>query len=357
MSLFARAVAGLCLAGGLSLLVVAQEASPAARKKAPDTPGAAEVRFADGSTVRMFLAQSAVEITTRYGKLSIPVEDIRRIEFGFRYPDGMQARIEAEVERLASTDAKVREAAARELLTFRELAYPSLKRATAGPDPDVAKRAVDVIKQLEAKVGADKLKVRDQDTVHTSEFTAVGKIEAAGFKGRTAYFGDVTVQLAEVRTIRFLAGTSGEAELVIDAARYAALSQDVWMDTEVDVSEDATLEIIASGVVDLWPMGGNYKTGPDAQPRMGTSPDGNAAGMLLGRIGEKGKVFQVGSKYNGTPSESGRLYLRIGCSPWNNASTGQYTVKINPNADGGVMPVPAAKAPGQIGLPVRPAKK
>src|SRR5437763_16364484 len=43
-----------------------------------------EVRFADGSVVKMALLESKVEIATRYGKLSVPVEDIRRIEFGFR---------------------------------------------------------------------------------------------------------------------------------------------------------------------------------------------------------------------------------------------------------------------------------
>ena len=39
--------------------------------------------------------------------------------------------------------------------------------------------------------------------------------------------------------------------------KYAALSQDVWLDTEVDVAEGATLEIAAAGIVDLWPPGGS----------------------------------------------------------------------------------------------------
>jgi hypothetical protein len=173
--------------------------------------------------------------------------------------------------------------------------------------------------------------------------------------GRTTYFGEVTVQVAEVRMIRFLAGPGAETELVVEAAKYAATSQDQWLDTEVDVAEGATLEIVASGLVDLWPQGGNYKTGPDAQPRQGTSPDGNQSGMLLGRIGERGKVFQIGTKYLGTPSETGRLYLRIACSPWNNASAGGYGVKINPNADadGGAPIVPPPIRPKR---PAGPAK-
>ena len=85
-------------------------------------------------------------------------------------------------------------------------------------------------------------------------------------------------------------------------------------------------------------------------PRMGTSPDGNPSGMLLGRIGDKGKPFQLGAKYTGTVPDAGRLYLRIACSPWNNASTGTYTVKINPNADGtGPVAPPAVPNKQKVG--------
>jgi len=63
-------------------------------------------------------------------------------------------------------------------------------------------------------------------------------------------------------------------------------------------------------------------------------------------------VFQVGAKYSGTPSDGGRLYLRIACSPWNNASTGRYAVKINPNAEGGAptAPPPRPIKPKQSGI-------
>jgi len=339
----------------IGLIASADDSPPVSKKKGADSPEAAEVRFADGSTVRMVLTQSTVEITTRYGKLSVPVSDIRRIEFGFRYPEGVQAKIEAAIGKLSSDESKVRDAATQELLGFRELAYPSLKRVAVGTDTELARRARDVSRKLEDKVGADKLKIRDLDTIHAAEFIVSGKIEAPTLSGRTTYFGEVTVQVAEVRMIRFLAGPGSEVEVVVEAAKYAATTQDQWLDTEVDVAEGATLEIVAAGQVDLWPQGGNYKTGPDGQPRQGTSPDGNPSGMLLGRIGERGKVFQIGSKYLASPGEAGRLYLRIACSPWNNPLAGGYGVKINPNADadGGPLVVPAlpVKKLKGLGLP------
>jgi len=331
---------------GLSVSAAPDEPSPPAKKKNGPAADIAEVRFVDGSNVRMNLAQPAIEITTRYGKLKIPVADIRRIEFAFRYPDRAEAKIDAAITRLTDADPKVRLAAESELREFRELAYPMLKRAAAGTSSiDRSLQATLLVKWLEEKVGPEKLKIRDQDVIQAAEFTVAGKIEAPSVKGCTPYFGDVTVQVAEVRSIRFLAGPGAETELTIDAARYAAMAQDVWLDTEVDLAEGAAIEISAAGQVDLWPQGGNYKVGPDAQPRQGNSPDGNPAGILLGRIGERGKAFHIGSKFRGSLSESGRLYLRIACSPWNNASTGGYAVKIDPNADLDETPAVVAPAP------------
>jgi len=342
------------LVAGTAFVAVAQEPSPTTKKKS-DAPDTAEVRFADGSTVRMILTQSSVDIATRYGTLNVPVADIRRIEFGARFPEGVQVKIDAAIKKLTDQDPKARQAAETELRGFRELAYPALKRAAASTDIDRALHATLMVKWMEANIGAEKLKLRDLDLIHASEFKVAGRIEAPILKGKTSYFGEVTLQVAEVRTIRFIGGPGMEAELVIDAAKYAAISQDVWLDTEVEVAEGAALEIHAGGQVDLWPMGGNYKTGPDAQPRMGNSPDGNPAGLLLGRIGERGKTFHVGSKFTGTATESGRLYLRIACSPWNNASVGSYMVKINPNAEVDdspvvVAPIPMKKLKG-LGLP------
>jgi hypothetical protein len=345
MSHAARALSLGLLIAFMVLVTQGDETPTPAKNKAPAEPGTAEVRLADGSTVRMTLAQSSVEITTRFGKLTVPVEDIRRIEFGFRYPDGVKSRVDASITKLGSTEPKERDAAVQELVAFGRMAYPSLKRLQTGPDAELATRAKVVIQNLEEKVGAENLRIQDQDTIHATEFVVTGQIESPTFKGRTSYFGEVTVQVAELKMIRFVGVGGGETDVVVDAAKYAALSRDVWMDTEVDLVEGNTLAITASGIVDLYPSGGNYKIGPDAMPRQGQAPDGTPSGMLLGRIGEKGKPFQIGAKFGGEIKEPGRLYLRIECSPWNNASTGSFTVKINPNADGvtPVAPVPNKK--------------
>jgi hypothetical protein len=50
--------------------------------------------------------------------------------------------------------------------------------------------------------------------------------------------------------------------------------------------------------------------------------------MLLGRVGDSGRIFNIGEGFEGQPVEKGRLYLHIVPSPWNNASSGAYRVRI-----------------------------
>jgi hypothetical protein len=48
----------------------------------------------------------------------------------------------------------------------------------------------------------------------------------------------------------------------------------------------------------------------------------------MGRIGEDGAAFVIGERYADTPRRSGTLFLHIIPSPWNNASSGSYQVRI-----------------------------
>src|SRR5262249_22095050 len=60
--------------------------------KAPKTdPATFELRMEDDTVLKVVLLEQSVTLTTRYGKLVVPVADIRRLEFGFRYPDGVES--------------------------------------------------------------------------------------------------------------------------------------------------------------------------------------------------------------------------------------------------------------------------
>jgi hypothetical protein len=81
--------------------------------------------------------------------------------------------------------------------------------------------------------------------------------------------------------------------------------------------------------VDLRPdIAGRFMTGPAGSRRFGGNNQGPIPGVLMGRIGDTGVTFVIGEKHELKPTAEGKLFLRIGPSPYEGA-TGGYTVKIN----------------------------
>jgi hypothetical protein len=305
----------------------------AEKDKAPAGPRPSpldvEVIFADGSLVKLTLLDSKVEIDTRYGKLQVPLSEVRRIELGIRYPEGALLRIQNAITQLSDADYKKREAAQKELVNFGELAYPHVRRAAATSSSlEAVKRARATAEEIRTKVAEEKLALKDQDVVTTYDFAIAGHIEAPSFKARSPLLGEVDVKLIQARSIRWL-GTTSEAKLTLDSLKYGT-QQDTWMDTGVEVSGDK-VQISASGMVDLMPQNpGQIMAGPDGNRQNGGFRNGGvrfgAPGALVAKIGN-GQPFLVGAKYEGTPGGDGKLMLRIEPSPWGQIS-GSFEIKI-----------------------------
>jgi hypothetical protein len=120
----------------------------------------------------------------------------------------------------------------------------------------------------------------------------------------------------------------GAQEFVVDAGKFGS-EVDQWFDTGMVVDPSLRLCVNAEGQIDLWPQGpGQYMAAPKGFNTTGKG--GNfLAGALVGRVGENGKSFLIGERYEGSPSEEGKLYLHIVPSPWNNASTGNFRVRVH----------------------------
>jgi hypothetical protein len=260
--------------------------------------------------------------------LTVPIGDVRRVEFALRLSPADSGRIEDAIGKLGSAQFAEREKATADLDRLGERAYPALLKASKSADKETAARAGQLVESLRKRLPAERLRVRKHDILHTTEFTIVGRIEDESLRARSEVFGVVGLRLTQLRELRGL-GVGREIQVVVDAARYAAQTEN-WLETELEVSAGAELRVTATGQVDLWPVGGQngqYVTGPAGTPGWGKGP--HPGGALLGRVGPGGKVFVLGADYSGTAQEDGKLYLSIVPSAWNNASTGSYTVTIN----------------------------
>ena len=310
----------------LTLTLAVSSRSLAQESNTSPRPNLAEVRFGDGSIVRMTLMQENLEVQTKYGKLAIPLNEIRRIEFGLHVPPEMNQQITQSIKRLASDVYKERDGASKELIQVGHFAFPSLQKASKSGDQEVAYRAVGLIKQISDRVTPDLLKMREEDVIHTAEFTVIGKISSQTIKAYSPHFGEVSLKLSELRTMH-LRQHGGKQDLIVDAGKHGS-SLEQWCDTGVTVDAGQRIVLTSDGQVDLWPQGpGQYMAAPKGYNTAGKGGQ-FMAGALVGKVGENGKAFYIGDRYDGTASEEGKLYLQIVPSPWNNASVGQYRVRI-----------------------------
>lgn len=314
------------------------DAPPGIKKPVADGPPEFEAKFADDSLLKVVALDSSLVVNTKYGKLTVPLADVQRVEIGFRFPEGVEAKVDTAITALGAAAFRERETAERELLKFAEHAVPALKRAVKSTDPEVARRADSVLKKLTEKLSAEKLAHKDYDLVETSDIVIRGRIEPTSLKVRTKLFGETSLQLSEVRGLR--STLSAQNEFAVDAAKYGRQNSNDWFDTGIDVGDQA-LEISVTGTVDLNPQQpGQFIATPVGNAANGTGrpvylPNGRAysfaPGALIGRIGNdvNAAPFVVGNSYkSGRSSTTGRLYLKVAPSPWGIDCNGSYAIKV-----------------------------
>jgi hypothetical protein len=191
-------------------------------------PGAVEVRFTEGSVLKLKLRDDKVEIVTPYGTLLVPVAEVQRIEFATRISEAEQKRIPVLVAQLGSPDFATREAATAELLALREKAYPALLQAEKSKDLEVTRRAGELLDKIREAVPAEDLEFRPEDVIHTRTMKLAGRISNPTLKATTSQFGDVTLKLADMRSLRSQALADPEdAEAEMAPPSLAALQNQV----------------------------------------------------------------------------------------------------------------------------------
>ena len=164
-----------------------------------------EARFNDGSALKLALRDPQVELTTPYGKLVIPANDIHRIEFGWRATPEVLSKVELAVVRLGSPAFKERESASAELFSLKEKSYPALVQAARHNDPEVVRRAEEILVRLREAVAEDVLEAPDYDIIHTKDSKIAGQLAATTLKVQTSQFGELQMKLTDARGLRSLA--------------------------------------------------------------------------------------------------------------------------------------------------------
>jgi hypothetical protein len=171
-----------------------------------------EVKFVDDSVMKLKLLDDKLEFSTKHGVLHVAVGDIRRIDFASRVSPAVAEKVALAVSRLNHSDFRTREAATAELKGLRERAYPFALKALKSDDPEVSRRADEVVKYLQSHVPAAQLEARESDVVQTDDSKITGRLTAEVLRVNTFQFGEQQLKLADVRSLRSASGPTAEEQ-------------------------------------------------------------------------------------------------------------------------------------------------
>lgn len=180
--------------------------------KKPVRPSA-EIGLADHSKMSLTLLDDALPVQTPHGKLLIPIADVRRIEFGYRLSAEVVRQINTAVADLAEQDTLKRDRAGERLLKIGPRAYPAVVRASKNPNRDLAINARHLLEKFSETYPEERLPKHDLDVIYTDDAKIAGRIEIAGIRVLTPQFGERTLKIADVVSVR-VAGAEIESDVV-----------------------------------------------------------------------------------------------------------------------------------------------
>ena len=291
------------------------------------------------------LMMEELTIQTEFGTLTVPVDKVRGFRPGLESKTELREKIDALVEQLGSEDAAGRDAAYQQLLRFGP---PVLAELRLQLDDENAQRVEHLKKLLEAleKIETDKQLSEGfesenlrpwlrEDTLETTDFIVTGKISPSTLKLKTG-IGEMTIPLADVaRAQREGGGPENVNKTLAVSGQYIAQRSFKSAGVRVERGDEVVLK--AEGTVVMTPWGSNALSTPDGVPNYGWYVNGQIpTGALVGRIGNSGQVFKVGSSHRFKATSAGVLHFAVGMHPSYSSQVfpGEYKVKIRIDRDG-----------------------
>lgn len=167
----------------------------------PAAPPEVSVVLHDGTVLKGVTPPASVEVLTKYGRLTVPLKDVRRIEIGLRLTPDESRVIETAIRRLGSQKPAEWQEAVKQLIALGRKAYPALVKSAAGKDMEVARRAAALVQKMQQAVPAHRFPSRSDDTITTADCVLVGRLTDGIVKARSKTLGELRLNLADVRSL------------------------------------------------------------------------------------------------------------------------------------------------------------
>ncbi|MFH1423134.1 MAG: hypothetical protein ABIH42_10535, partial [Planctomycetota bacterium] len=260
------------------------------------------------------------KITTAYGILIVPRDHVIKIQIGKNADKELKQKINELITQLGNKEFKLREEAFAKLLQIGGMALSELREAMNASDIEVKTRAEKLVRQIERELSPNAIDYPDDDIIQAHKYTIKGTVESDSFKIKTKY-GVLTVFKKDIKQMVLGEETFISKEITLDG-NFCAPS--AMHNTGIIIKKGDRITITANGNVFIRNWGVNITPEGDTNY---TSIPNFPGGALVGKIGQNGNLFKIGSKYNGKAEAEGNLFLGIAIRD-RYTNTGNFKVKI-----------------------------
>lgn len=298
-----------------------------------------KVNLRNGSVINGKVKVTTVEMSSVYGKLSIPYADVTSIELGIMPDKSNKSKIDFQLKQLMNENETTRQNAYEELMKLKPgeiyVVEDFLSSESYTPLEEGSFTADELVEDLKMKYGITDLNPSDMIVFGsgysiggTSNFQTIALITE---------FGTLNIPREKIQSMDVLFvpsdGKDAQKSFVLQASKHiSGNTAGGWVNTGITVRKGQKIQINAKGSVILASLS-NGKYTPDG-------PEGTAAnlynyegaypqyGMVVYKIGESGTATPAGSKFSGTVKQGGTLYISIYETVYNASNTGTYNVTV-----------------------------
>lgn len=313
----------------------AEEPTPAPKPAEKPKPGVLRFHLMDGTIITGKLTTKTLLVSTEFGELTVPIDAITSFAPGLQSHPKIDETITKLIDELSSPDAKTRDKAQAELLTYGPGLLHELQSYADDPDAEHKVRITTIMEELYS-VETDGFEIEQGPTVSltrldqvvTAGFTIAGQIKQDTFAIESK-FGELTVKLADIKGVERVSSDKPEVRMAIDVSGMDMTCRS-YKKTAIRVNRGDRIIITAEGRITMSPWGSNSVSDPDGVPQNGMYSGKIPMGALAGRIGDSGEELLIGSKSSFVASKSGVLQLGFAMQQnWANYQfPGEYKVRV-----------------------------
>jgi hypothetical protein len=299
----------------------------------PIDPLLVRCQMADGTVIVGKLSASAIEVDTKFGRLSVPILQLVSIRPGLDSRPQQRRQIQEWLTQLAGDDANQRKAAATELAKIGPALRPILEAAARNAAGHLKTELPLLWNRIADELGEDlhdPTATTTLDVVRTGQFDMTGRVVQQTFTLATD-FGTFTLPLASlVRMEReAVRNTDQRAEIAVTGEFFAPRG---FLDSQLHIEKGDKVTIKATGFINFNRYGSNIRLVPDGAANYGWYITNKIAnGALCYRIGGD-EVLKAGTSVTFIAKKAGKLEFAVAMHERylrnEQPATGEYKVQV-----------------------------